>query len=294
MKHLIIVTGPTAIGKTDFCLSLAQKLNTEIISCDSRQIYRGLKIGTAQPTQEQKNLIKHHLIDCVNIYQLYTVADFVDDAKKKLNDLFKKYETVIMTGGTGLYINAFVYGLDQLPKIEKKIRDQVRDDFKNYGLDFCLEKLKTLDPECESFLDKKNPQRVLRALEVIVQTGHPLRFFYKKKKNTEDYKISIIGINMDRSTLYQRIDKRVDIMLEEGLLEEAKKFFEYRHYNSLQTIGYKEIFDFLEKKCSLDEAVADIKLNTRHYAKRQITWLKNKIPHLIWIDKEKLNDFVFE
>ncbi len=283
MKQLFIITGPTAVGKTDFCIELAKKFNTEIVSCDSRQIYKGLRIGTAQPTFEQRQIVPHHLVDFVEIDRLYTVADFVKDATTVVNKLFETKDHVIMTGGTGLYINAFVYGLDKIPDISPEVRQKNLEEYQNNGLEFCVEKLKKLDPECAGFLDLNNPQRVLRALEVIMQTGHPLRYFYKEKKVERDYQISIIGVKMDREKLYKRIDKRVDMMVEEGLVEEAKKFQQYRHCNSLQTIGYKEIFEFLDGECSLDEALEKIKLNTRHYAKRQLTWMNNKIPDLKWV-----------
>lgn len=288
MKHLIIITGPTAVGKTDFCIDLAKKYNTEIVSCDSRQIYKGLIIGTAQPTQEQMASVRHHLINFVDVDRLYTVANFVEDANNIINELFLTKDVVVMTGGTGLYINAFVYGLDEIPAVDEVIRRQVREDYKNFGLEFCLGKLKQIDAECESFLSIKNPQRVLRALEVGLQTGRPLRYFYKEKHLSSDYKISLIGINRDRAELYERINKRVDLMLDAGLIEETKRFYTFRECNSLQTIGYKEIFEFLDGKIPLEEATEKIKINTRHYAKRQLTWMRNKIPDIIWVDARNL------
>lgn len=288
MKHLIIITGPTAVGKTDFCIDLAKKYNTEIVSCDSRQIYKGLIIGTAQPAQEQMASVRHHLVNFVDVDRLYTVANFVEDANKIIKELFLTKDVVVMTGGTGLYINAFVYGLDEIPAVDEVIRRQVREDYKNFGLEFCLGKLKQIDAECESFLSIKNPQRVLRALEVGLQTGRPLRYFYKEKHLSSDYKISLIGINRDRAELYERINKRVDLMLDAGLIEETKMFYKFRDCNSLQTIGYKEIFEFLDGNISLEEATEKIKINTRHYAKRQFTWMRNKIPDIIWVDARNL------
>ena len=294
MKHLIIITGPTAVGKTDFCTDLAKKYNTEIVSCDSRQIYKGLIIGTAQPTQEQMASVRHHLVNFVDVDKLYTVANFVEDANKIINELFLTKDVVVMTGGTGLYINAFVYGLDEIPAVDEVIRRQVREDYKNFGLEFCLGKLKQIDAECESFLSIKNPQRVLRALEVGLQTGRPLRYFYKEKHLSSDYKISLIGINRDRLELYERINKRVDLMLDAGLIEETKRFYNFRDCNSLQTIGYKEIFEFLDGNISLEEATEKIKINTRHYAKRQLTWMRNKIPDIIWVDAKNLKMDILE
>lgn len=288
MKHLIIITGPTAVGKTDFCIDLAKKYNTEIVSCDSRQIYKGLIIGTAQPTQEQMASVRHHLVNFVDVDRLYTVANFVEDANNIINELFLTKDVVVMTGGTGLYINAFVYGLDEIPAVDEVIRRQVREDYKNFGLEFCLGKLKQIDAECESFLSIKNPQRVLRALEVGLQTGRPLRYFYKEKHISSDYKISLIGINRDRAELYERINKRVDLMLDAGFIEETKRFYKFRDCNSLQTIGYKEIFEFVDGKIPLEEATEKIKINTRHYAKRQLTWMRNKIPDIIWVDARNL------
>jgi tRNA dimethylallyltransferase len=232
--------------------------------------------------------VRHHLVNFIEVDRLYTVANFVEDANNIINELFLTKDVVVMTGGTGLYINAFVYGLDEIPAVDEVIRRQVREDYKNFGLEFCLGKLKQIDAECESFLSIKNPQRVLRALEVGLQTGRPLRYFYKEKHLSSDYKISLIGINRDRAELYERINKRVDLMLDAGLIEETKRFYKFRECNSLQTIGYKESFEFLDGNISLEEATEKIKINTRHYAKRQLTWIRNKIPDIIWVDARNL------
>ena len=272
-KVLLVVVGPTASGKTKLAIELALKYNTEIISADSRQIYKDLIIGTAQPTIQEQRLVKHHLVNFVDLNATYSVADYEKDASKILNMLFKEHDIVVMCGGTGLYINAVCFGIDEIPDISQKKMDYVRILYKNNGLDYCVDLLKQYDHECEKFLDIKNPHRVLRALEVILETQKPIREFYSSKKKSF-FEVIFINIDIEKEVLYNRIDMRVDEMIKNGLIDEVKQFEKYRNYNSLKTIGYKEIFEYLDNRITLNEAIENIKINTKKYAKRQITWFK--------------------
>ena len=272
-KVLLVVVGPTASGKTKLAIELALKYNTEIVSADSRQIYKDLIIGTAQPTIQEQRLVKHHLVNFVDLNATYSVADYEKDASKILNMLFKEHDIVVMCGGTGLYINAVCFGIDEIPDISQEKRNYVRSLYKNNGLDFCVDLLKQHDHECEKFLDIKNPHRVLRALEVILETQKPIREFYSSKKKSF-FEVSFINIDIEKEVLYNRIDRRVDEMIKNGLVNEVKQFEKYRNYNSLKTIGYNEIFEYLDNKKTLNEAIENIKINTKKYAKRQITWFK--------------------
>ena len=272
-KVLLVVVGPTASGKTKLAIELALKYNTEIISADSRQIYKDLIIGTAQPTIQEQRLVKHHLVNFVDLDATYSVADYEKDASRILNMLFNEHDVVVMCGGTGLYINAVCFGIDEIPDISQEKRNYVRSLYKNNGLESCVDLLKQHDHECEKFLDIKNPHRVLRALEVILETQKPIREFYSSKKKSF-FEIIFINIDIEKEVLFKRIDRRVDEMIKNGLIDEVKQFEKYRNYNSLKTIGYNEIFEYLDNKKTLEEAVEEIKISTKKYAKRQITWFK--------------------
>lgn len=272
-KVLLVVVGPTASGKTKLAIELALKYNTEIVSADSRQIYKDLIIGTAQPTIQEQRLVKHHLVNFVDLNATYSVADYEKDASRILNMLFKEHDVVVMCGGTGLYINAVCFGIDEIPDISQEKRDYVRNLYKNNDLKYCVDLLKQHDQECEKFLDIKNPHRVLRALEVILETQKPIREFYSSKKKSF-FEVIFINIDIEKEVLFKRIDRRVDEMIKNGLVNEVKQFEKYRNYNSLKTIGYKEIFEYLDNRITLNEAIENIKINTKKYAKRQITWFK--------------------
>ena len=272
-KVLLVVVGPTASGKTKLAIELALKYNTEIISADSRQIYKDLIIGTAQPTIQEQRLVKHHLVNFVDLNATYSVADYEKDASRILNMLFKEHDVVVMCGGTGLYINAVCFGIDEIPDISQEKRDYVRNLYKNNDLKYCVDLLKQHDQECEKFLDIRNPHRVLRALEVILETQKPIREFYSSKKKSF-FEVIFINIDIEKEVLFKRIDRRVDEMIKNGLVNEVKQFEKYRNYNSLKTIGYKEIFEYLDNRITLNEAIENIKINTKKYAKRQITWFK--------------------
>ena len=272
-KILLVIIGPTASGKTKLAIELALKYNTEIVSADSRQIYKDLIIGTAQPTIQEQRLVKHHLINFVDLDATYSVADYEKDASRILNMLFNEHDVVVMCGGTGLYINAVCFGIDAIPDISQEKRDYVRNLYKNNDLKYCVDLLKQHDHECEKFLDIKNPHRVLRALEVILETQKPIREFYSSKKKSF-FEIIFINIDIEKEVLFKRIDRRVDEMIKNGLIDEVKQFEKYRNYNSLKTIGYNEIFEYLDNKKTLEEAVEEIKINTKKYVKRQMTWFK--------------------
>ena len=272
-KVLLVVVGPTASGKTKLAIELALKYNTEIISADSRQIYKDLIIGTAQPTIQEQRLVKHHMINFVDLDATYSVADYEKDASRILNMLFNEHDVVVMCGGTGLYINTVCFGIDEIPDISQEKRNYVRSLYKNNGLDYCVDLLKQHDHECEKFLDIKNPHRILRALEVILETQKPIHEFYSSKKKSF-FEVIFINIDIEKEVLYNRIDRRVDEIIKNGLIDEVKQFEKYRNYNSLKTIGYNEIFEYLDNKKTLEEAVEEIKINTKKYAKRQITWFK--------------------
>lgn len=273
---LILIVGPTAVGKTDLCLKLAKNFNTEIISCDSRQFYRELSIGTAKPTSLELAEVKHHLIDSVSISEDYDVKKFESDALRILEGLFSEKSLVIMTGGSGLFAKAITDGLDDMPDIPDTFRTEVIRDYQENGLEFLQEELKNTDPEYYSQVDIQNPQRLMRALEVIRGTGKPFSSFRKRKNVERPFRILKIALERDREELYQRIDQRMDQMIVNGLFEEAKQFFEQRHLNSLQTVGYQEIFGYLEGKYDREEAIRLLKRNSRRYAKRQLTWFRKE------------------
>lgn len=282
-KTLIIIAGPTAIGKTAISIKLAQHFKTEIISADSRQFYREMSIGTAKPNQDELNAAKHHFIDSHSITDTFTAGNFEKEALKVLDVLFKQHNQVIMTGGSGLFINAVCNGFDDLPVASDEIRQQLNKELQEKGIEHLQDKLKLADPVYFTEVDINNPQRLIRALEVYQATGKTFSSYRSKSYKTRSFNIISIGLNSDRESLYQKINSRVDQMIEAGLVEEVKSLSKYRHLNALQTVGYSEIFDYLDGKCSLDIAIEQIKQNTRRFAKRQITWFK-KTEQITWFD----------
>lgn len=271
-KILYVVCGPTAVGKTDFSIELAEKLGTEIISADSRQLYREIPIGTAQPDHEQLARVTHHFIATRSIEEDYNAGMFERDALTLLENLFLKHDSAVCCGGTGLYIKALCEGLDALPKADKAVRVQLTEKLNSEGLESLQRQLKELDPIHFQRMDRQNPQRVVRALEVCLSTGKPFSSFHGSEKEERPFVIQKIGLELPRGELYERINKRVDLMMETGWLDEARSVFEKRHLNALNTVGYKELFAHLEGQLSLQEAVEKIKTNTRRFAKRQMTW----------------------
>lgn len=286
-KNLIVVVGATAVGKTDFCIRLAQNLETVIISADSRQFYREMNIGTAKPSQEELAAVPHYFINSHSITTEYNAGQYEKDVLELLEKLFLQYDNVIMTGGSGLYINAVCNGMDEMPDIPETLRQELNQRFETEGLEKLVQELTVLDAVYAAQVDKANPQRVIRALEVCLASGQPYSSFRTKQAVTRPFNIIKLGLNRQREELYARIDARMDKMIAEGLLEEAKSLYAYRQHNALQTVGYKEIFDYLEGQYDWAECVRLLKRNTRHYAKRQLTWFRRD-ESILWLEMSKV------
>tara|TARA_B100000427_G_C15500164_1_gene591627 strand:+ start:431 stop:1333 length:903 start_codon:yes stop_codon:yes gene_type:complete len=287
-KKVIFIIGPTAIGKTALSIKLAKTFNTDIISCDSRQFYKELKIGTSPPSIEELSEIKHHFIHNISIKKNYNAGKFEIDAINQIQKLHKTKDIVIVVGGSGLYVNAICNGFDKMPEISEKIRNQINIEYQNKGLTWLQEKVKNIDPSYTDY-EIKNPQRLLRALEVFQETGRSLSSFKSNKIKKRSFETLKIGLYMDREILYERINNRVDTMIKEGLIEEVKSLTNDKYKNALQTVGYKEIFAFLNNECTLRQAIEDIKRNTRRLAKRQITWFK-KEKDIKWFRPDEIAD----
>lgn len=284
-NYLITVIGATAIGKTTLAIQLAQYFKTEIISSDSRQFYKEMKIGTAVPSAEEFAAANHHFIQNKSILDHYSVGQFEKDALKKLDELFSKKNVVVMVGGSGLYTNAVLEGFDDFPEIDPEIRKKLNKQIEKGGLEILQNQLKKLDPESYQAIEIENPHRLIRALEICIGTGKPYSSFKNKDKVKRNFIPIKIGLTAEREIMYERINKRVDLMLQEGLLEEAKTLYLHKELNALQTVGYRELFDYFDGKCTLDFAIEDIKKNSRRFAKRQVTWNK-KDETIHWFDFE--------
>ncbi|NMH88650.1 tRNA (adenosine(37)-N6)-dimethylallyltransferase MiaA [Flavivirga algicola] len=282
-KTLISIVGPTAIGKTALSIKLANHFNTEILSTDSRQFFKEMQIGTAAPTPEELAAAKHHFIHHKSITDTYNVGAFEKDAIHVLNTLFKTHDTVIMVGGSGLYVDAVTKGLDDFPEVASHIRESLNKDLATKGLSHLQEQLMQLDTVAYNSIAIDNPHRVIRALEICIGTGKPYSSFLKKGKLKRPFKTITVGLTAERSTIYDRINKRVDIMMQEGLLDEVKSLISFKKLNALNTVGYKELFNYLNAEWTLDFAVSEIKKNTRRFAKRQLTWFK-KNDETLWFD----------
>ncbi len=282
MKRLIVIVGPTGSGKTDLSLHLAAHYRAPILSADSRQVYRGMAIGTAQPTAEQLQLAEHHFINCIDLNQHFNCGIYETEALVLLEKLFQTHDTVIAVGGSGLYIKALCEGMDALPEVDDELRATLNGRLETEGVDALADELQQRDPEYYDVVDRKNPARVVRALEVCMQTGKPYSSFRHETSVERDFDIIKIGIDLPRPVLYARIDARVDQMLVDGLEAEARALIPYRHLKALKTVGYSEMFDYFDGKCTLAEAVELIKRNSRRYAKRQLTWFRRD-PEIFWI-----------
>lgn len=283
MNNLIHILGPTAIGKTALAIKIAQHFNTDIISADSRQFYKEMNIGTAVPSLSELGAAKHHYIQNKSIHQEFSVGDFEKEVIPLIDKLFEDKNSLVMVGGSGLYIKAITDGLDQFPDIDPQIRENLNQRYTEEGLENLAEELKKLDPEYAANADLQNKQRVIRALEICLGAPQNFSFYRTQNKKARNFKNIKIGLEADRTILYQRIEKRVDLMLEMGLLEEARNLYSQRELNALNTVGYKELFAYFDGKWSLDFAIAEIKKNTRRFAKRQLTWFK-KDPEIKWFD----------
>ncbi|WP_304132707.1 tRNA (adenosine(37)-N6)-dimethylallyltransferase MiaA [Mesonia mobilis] len=273
-KTLISVVGPTAIGKTSTGIALAQHYQTEIISADSRQFFKEMEIGTAVPSSEELAAAKHHFIQHISVEEEYSVGDFETEAIEKLNELFKQHNQVLMVGGSGLYVKAVLEGLDHFPKVEASVREHLNLQLEEQGIKKLQQQLKELDPVYAEKVDLENPHRVIRALEICIGSGKPYSSFLNNSSAERNFNTIKIGLTAPRELIYERIEKRVDLMIEQGLLDEVKRVYEKRDLNALNTVGYKEIFQFFNGNWTLDFAIAEIKKNTRRFAKRQLTWFR--------------------
>jgi len=291
IKTLIVIVGPTAIGKTALAIDIAKHYKTEIVSADSRQFFREMEIGTAKPNAVELAAAKHHFINSHSVTQLFSTGDFEVEALKVIENIFEKHDQAVMVGGSGLYINAVVNGLDEMPEIDFKIRAALNKQFQDEGLEIIQNQLKQHDPEYYEKVDQNNPQRMIRGLEVFLSTGKKLSSMLSSTKKQRPFNIIKIGLNTDRAKLYQSINLRVDKMMENGLLEEVKSLINYRRDNALNTVGYSELFDYLDEQVPLDVAVASIKQNTRRFAKRQLTWFRRD-EDIKWFEPGKLESVI--
>ena len=290
-KLLVFVVGPTAIGKTSIAIDLATHFNTEIISCDSRQFYKEMNIGTAKPSPNEINKIKHHLIGNISVNKDYNISEFTNDADLILRSILNKKNIAILVGGSGLYIESLIFGIDQIPEVSLDLRNKLNNDLKNNGIKFLQDWLKKIDPELLDKIDIKNPRRVMRALEICLTSKKKYSQIIDKTKKIPKYDFLCIGLDSNRKKLYEAINKRVDNMVANGLVSEVKSLYKFRKNNALNTIGYKEIFEYIEGNDSLENCIEKIKVNSRRYAKRQLTWFRSK-NYVKWFDKPNLEELI--
>ena len=289
---LIVLIGPTGVGKTELSLSIAERYNTDIVSADSRQLYADLKIGTAAPTPEQLARVHHHFVGTLKLTDYYSAAQYEAEVIKELDELFKIKPIVLLTGGSMMYVDAVCKGIDDIPTIDKDTREHMMRRYEEEGLERLCAELKLLDPEYYAQVDLKNPKRVIHALEICYMTGKTYTSFRTQQKKERPFNIIKIGLRREREELYDRINRRVDMMMDEGLLEEARSVYEFKHLNSLNTVGYKEIFNFLDGKWDLPFAIEKIKQNSRIYSRKQMTWFKRD-KEITWFHPNQQKD-IFE
>lgn len=290
-KTVILIAGPTAVGKTAVAIQLAKHFNTEIISADSRQCFREIAIGVAKPSAKELHEVKHHFINSHSIHETVTAASYEKYALEKVADLFQQHDLVVMVGGTGLYIKAFCEGMDEIPTVDESVRQELQEQYQQHGIKWLQQQLQQHDALFAEKGEMHNPQRMLRALEVLRSTGSSILQFRKGEKQQRNFNIIKIGLDLPREELYQRINNRVDVMMNEGLLQEAKEVYPLRHLNALQTVGYRELFDFFDGSVSLEKAIDKIKQNSRHYAKRQLTWFKRD-EGMQWFQPSMQNEII--
>jgi len=284
-KTLIAIIGPTGIGKTSRAIGLARHFNTEIFSADSRQFFKEMKIGTAVPSDRELDEVKHHFIQHISILDSYTVGDFEREMVQSLEKFFEKNDVAILVGGSGLYVDAILYGLDDFPEVLPEVREELNALLHEKGISVLQKKLETLDVQYYNSVDLENPHRLIRALEVCISSGRPYSSFLRKKTGIRKFRHVLIGLCAQREVVYDRINQRVDLMLKQGLLEEAKSLYQHRNLNALKTVGYKELFEHFSGKTTLEHAIEEIKKNTRRFAKRQLTWYrKNK--DVLWFNHD--------
>jgi len=283
LNYLVTIIGPTGIGKTKLSIALAKHFQCDIISCDSRQFYKEMKIGTAVPSDEELSEVQHHFIHNVSINDVYNVGQFEKEAIEKLDELFQRNKVQIMVGGSGLYVDAVLEGFDDFPDVPVEIRKGLVTKLNEQGLEKLQEELKSLDIDSFNTIEIQNPHRIIRALEICIATGEKYSSFKNKKRGQRNFTPVLIGIDADRKVIYQRINDRVDQMMQDGLLDEVRSLFDYRNLNALHTVGYKELFEYFDGKSELDFAISEIKKNSRRYAKRQNTWFKRN-NEIQWFD----------
>ncbi len=286
-KWAVFIVGSTGVGKTGVAIELAESIGTEILSADSRQVYRELSIGTAVPSARQMARVRHHLVQHRSVREYYNAFLFEQEALRIMGNLFRKHRVLVVAGGSGLYVQAICSGIDDIPSVDPEVRRYLLDRLEGEGIESLRFELKKLDPESYEKIDLKNPKRVLKALEVCITSGKPYSAFLTHEKKKRNFRSLKIGLNLQREALYERIDRRVDEMMEQGLLDEVRSCTGYRHLNALNTVGYKELFDYLDDRYSLEEAVRLIKRNTRHYARRQLSWFKRD-PDIRWFRPDEV------
>jgi tRNA dimethylallyltransferase len=292
-KTLIVITGPTAVGKTELCLDIAKELGIPIINADSRQIYRELKIGTAAPTEAQLRKVRHYFVGTLSLTDYYSASMYEEQVMQLLPELFQSSEYALLTGGSMMYIDAVCNGIDDIPTVDDHTRNTLKQRLANEGLEVLCEELRRLDPEHWEIVDKKNPRRVVHALEICLMTGRTYTSFRTNAHKERPFRIIKIGLNRERDVIYDRINQRVDQMMYDGLLDEARSLYHLRHLNALNTVGYKEMFTHLDGTWTLDEAIERLKGNTRRYARKQLTWFKRD-PQMQWFSPDEKQSILYQ
>lgn len=291
MKTLFVIVGPTGVGKTSLCLKVAEHLNTVIINADSRQVFKEIPVGTAAPTKDERKSIRHFFVGNLHINEYYNASKYEQDVLKLLNILFKYKDNVIMSGGSMMYVDAVCKGIDDIPSVDDNIRKTLQERFDKEGLSGISKELALLDPDYYAIVDKNNHKRIIHALEICLSTGKPYSSFRKNTTKERPFRIIKIGLNMDRQRLYERIDLRVEQMIHDGLIQEALNVYEYKNLNALNTVGYKETFEYLDGFCTLDNAIFRIKSNTHKYCRKQLTWFRRD-PNIHWFSPDNIEEII--
>lgn len=291
MKTLFVIVGPTGVGKTSLCMKVAEHLNTVIINADSRQVFKEIPVGTAAPTKDERKSIRHFFVGNLHINEYYNASKYEQDVLKLLNILFKYKDNVIMSGGSMMYVDAVCKGIDDIPSVDDNIRKTLQERFDKEGLSGISKELALLDPDYYAIVDKNNHKRIIHALEICLSTGKPYSSFRKNTTKERPFRIIKIGLNMDRQRLYERIDLRVEQMIHDGLIQEALNVYEYKDLNALNTVGYKETFEYLDGLCTLDNAIFRIKSNTHKYCRKQLTWFRRD-PNIHWFSPDNIEEII--
>lgn len=291
MKTLFVIVGPTGVGKTSLCLKVAEHLNTVIINADSRQVFKEIPVGTAAPTKDERKSIRHFFVGNLHINEYYNASKYEQDVLKLLNILFKYKDNVIMSGGSMMYVDAVCKGIDDIPSVDENIRKTLQERFDKEGLSGISKELALLDPDYYAIVDKNNHKRIIHALEICLSTGKPYSSFRKNTTKERPFRIIKIGLNMDRQRLYERTDLRVEQMIHDGLIQEALNVYEYKDLNALNTVGYKETFEYLDGLCTLENAIFRIKSNTHKYCRKQLTWFRRD-PNIHWFSPDNIEEII--